>query len=40
MKQKSSSKAGMEEKAAAVFVVKNMFLAGAPTAATGEKAGM
>jgi len=39
MKQKSSSKPVMEETAASVFAVKNMFPEEDPTAATGERAG-
>jgi hypothetical protein len=40
MKQKSSSRAEMEEKAAVVFAVKNLFPAEAPTAAMGVTAQM
>jgi hypothetical protein len=38
MKRKSSSKRVTEETVALVFVVKNMFLTGDPTAAMVEKA--
>jgi hypothetical protein len=37
MKRKSSSRPEMEETVASAFDVRNSFLEGAPTAATGEK---